>query len=52
MADKRVVYMSTSTLENAVEIILNANAFEHVEDARETAERHFEQVFRVTIEPL
>ena len=48
---KRVIWMSTSTLENAVETILNANAFERREDAEETARRHFEHLFRITIEP-
>ena len=49
--ERRVIYMSTSTLENAVETILNANAFERLEDAEETAHRHFEHVFRITVEP-
>lgn len=36
---KRTIYMSTSTLENAVETLLNAGCFEHYDDAKETAAR-------------
>lgn len=44
------VYMSTSTLENAVEVLLSAaNCFEKREDADETAERHGEHVFPVEV---
>ena len=41
--------MSTSDLENAVETLLNAGCFEHRADAEETAARHFEHVFPITV---
>lgn len=45
----QTIYMSTSTFQNCVEILLNAGCFENRVDAEETAARHFEHVFPVTI---
>ena len=46
----KTVYMSTSDFENAVETLLSAaNCFEHREDAEETAFRHLEHVFPITV---
>lgn len=42
--------MSTSTLENAIEVLLSAaNCFEQRQDANETAAKHFEHVFPITV---
>ena len=46
------IWMSTSTLENAVALLLNCGCLERRENAEEAAEHHFEHVFRVTIEPV
>lgn len=46
---EKTIYMSTSTFENAVETLLNAGCFENRVDAEETAARHFEHVFPVTV---
>lgn len=45
----QTIYMSTSDFESCVETLLNAGCFEHREDAVETAARHFEHVFPVTV---
>lgn len=45
----QTIFLSTSTFENAVETLLNAGCFEHEEDAKETAVRHFEHVFPIEI---
>lgn len=45
----QTIFLSTSTFENAVETLLNAGCFEHEEDAKETAVRHFEHVFPIEV---
>lgn len=45
----KTIYISTSDFENAVETLLNAGCFENRIDAEETAARHFETVFPVTV---
>lgn len=47
----RVIWMSTSNLETAVETLLNAGAFARMADAEAQAKERFEQLFRITVEP-
>lgn len=50
MPRSAMVYMSTSTLENAVDVLTSAgNCFERREDADETAARHGEHVFPIEV---
>ena len=37
----KTIYLSTSTLENAVQILLNAGCVERREDALDAAAKHF-----------
>lgn len=46
-----MIYLSTSNLENAIEILLNCGAFTRLADAEAQAKKRFEVVFRITVEP-
>ena len=45
----KTIYLSTSTLENAVQILLNAGCFERRDDALDAAQKRFEHVFRIQV---
>lgn len=49
MPDSVTIYMSTSTLENAVQILLNAGCIERHEDVEKFAEVHLEHIFDITV---